>query len=103
MYPENAARRTIVVDGINVDGKDVMLKSDFPVTGAAALVSVDFTAPGGYVPEAVLYEIYGNIKGAAKDEDESGVRYIVPCSAAPNATYTIGYAPSYLLFHVSSD
>ncbi|KAH6901559.1 aspartic peptidase domain-containing protein [Coprinopsis sp. MPI-PUGE-AT-0042] len=92
VYPEDAKRWTIVIQGINVDGKDIALKSDFPVEGAVALVSVDFASPGGYVPESVLHDIYGSIDGVAKYDDGESLRYIVPCSAAPNVTYSIGGA-----------
>lgn len=97
VYPEDAKRWTIVVDGVTVNGKHIELKSDFPVMGAVALVSVDFAAPGGYVPESVLHDIYGNIEGAEKYDDGSSLRYIVPCNAAPNVTYLIGCVTFVLL------
>lgn len=86
----NVAHWSVLMAGLKVNGKPIALQPSrvqgMPNGFLVAILDTGFSLPG--VPRDILDAIYGNIHGAAYDEDLD--TYIVPCMTSPNVTFTLG-------------
>ncbi|KAG8713904.1 hypothetical protein FRC11_010553 [Ceratobasidium sp. 423] len=94
LWPENANRWTVLLDGMSVNNSTVHLNSTFEGDNAAdppegkSLALLDTGASLGLLPKWAVDAIYGHIPGSVY-LSEDGL-WIVPCMGEAKVTFTIG-------------
>ncbi|CAE6459120.1 unnamed protein product [Rhizoctonia solani] len=97
LWPENANRWTVLLDGMSVNNSTVHLNSTFEGDNAAdppegkSLALLDTGASLGLLPKWAVDTIYGHIPGSVY-LSEDGL-WIVPCMGEAKVTFTIGGVP----------
>ncbi|CAE6424850.1 unnamed protein product [Rhizoctonia solani] len=94
LWPENANRWTVLLDGMTVNNSTVQLNSTFEGDNAAdppegkSLALLDTGASLGLLPKWAVDAIYGHIPGSVY-LSKDGV-WVVPCMGEAKVTFSIG-------------
>ncbi|CAE6357755.1 unnamed protein product [Rhizoctonia solani] len=94
LWPENANRWTVLLDGMSVNGSPVQLNSTFEGDNEAdppegkSLALLDTGASLGLLPKWAVDAIYGHIPGSVYVQSDD--LWIVPCLGEATVTFTIG-------------
>ncbi|CAE6414696.1 hypothetical protein ACGC1H_007072 [Rhizoctonia solani] len=94
LWPENANRWTVLLDGMSVDNSTVQLNSTFEGDNAAdppegkSLALLDTGASLGLLPKWAVDAIYGHIPGSIYLTKDAV--WVVPCMGEAKVSFTIG-------------
>lgn len=100
LWPEDANRWTVLLDGMTVNGATVPLNSTFEGDNASdppegkSLALLDTGASLGLIPRWAVDAIYGRIPGSVYSPADDV--WLVPCMGEANVAFTIGYVCPFL-------